>query len=202
MEDELYHHGIKGMKWGVRRTPEQLGRSSGQKRKRAGNNIKSLLRRARKAPSSFKEKMLSKIQARKDAKRARQLSRKDRYTKSPDAMYKHRDLFTNEELDAYRTRFTKEQALKDLTTERNLQTYQRGMNFISATKPAIETIGAAYKVYSDIKKATEKPEKPTIPIPSKLPESRRVVTVSQDGKVSYVSTYENPKEDKDDKKNN
>lgn len=22
---EIYHHGIKGMKWGVRRTPEQLG---------------------------------------------------------------------------------------------------------------------------------------------------------------------------------
>ena len=26
----LMHHGIKGMKWGVRRTPEQLGRARGK----------------------------------------------------------------------------------------------------------------------------------------------------------------------------
>jgi len=26
--NELYHHGVKGMKWGVRRTPAQLGRAS------------------------------------------------------------------------------------------------------------------------------------------------------------------------------
>lgn len=27
--DTLYHHGIKGQKWGVRRTPEQLGHDKG-----------------------------------------------------------------------------------------------------------------------------------------------------------------------------
>lgn len=28
--NELYHHGIKGMKWGVRRTPAQLGHPTGK----------------------------------------------------------------------------------------------------------------------------------------------------------------------------
>ena len=29
-DNELYHHGVKGMKWGVRRTPAQLGHDTGK----------------------------------------------------------------------------------------------------------------------------------------------------------------------------
>lgn len=31
MAEEIWHHGIKGQKWGVRHTPEQLGHKSGGK---------------------------------------------------------------------------------------------------------------------------------------------------------------------------
>lgn len=36
---ELYHHGIKGMKWGVRRTPEQLGHRAKTKTKYSEEDI-------------------------------------------------------------------------------------------------------------------------------------------------------------------
>lgn len=35
--NELYHHGIKGMKWGVRRTKAQLGYKTGPTKKRSGS---------------------------------------------------------------------------------------------------------------------------------------------------------------------
>lgn len=34
---ELYHHGIKGMRWGIRRTPEQLGHV-----RDINNNVRSI----------------------------------------------------------------------------------------------------------------------------------------------------------------
>lgn len=38
LTNELAHHGVKGMKWGVRRTPEQLGRKQRRKEIRRTHN--------------------------------------------------------------------------------------------------------------------------------------------------------------------
>lgn len=51
MEYELYHHGILGMKWGVRRTPEQLGGLSKQDARWARRNTDKITKKARKQSS-------------------------------------------------------------------------------------------------------------------------------------------------------
>lgn len=46
MNNELYHYGVLGMKWGVRRTPTQLGRTSERTRKRSAEDYHEDYKRA------------------------------------------------------------------------------------------------------------------------------------------------------------
>lgn len=69
MSDELYHHGIKGQKWGVRRTPAQLGHVVS----RGAKKVKSMVRKSqakRKAKKAAEEK-----EKREEAKKKKPVSK-------------------------------------------------------------------------------------------------------------------------------
>lgn len=52
MDEELYHYGVKGMKWGIRRTPAQLGHKTGTKRKKSSNAAAETVKRGAKKVAS------------------------------------------------------------------------------------------------------------------------------------------------------
>lgn len=55
---ELYHYGIKGMKWGVRRTPEQLGHKTSTSEKKT--NIVSLIKKKKASKTSSSDSQTAK----------------------------------------------------------------------------------------------------------------------------------------------
>lgn len=98
--DKLYHHGIKGMRWGVRRTKAQLGYKTSTKKSRFGFSKKA-----------NKEK-------KKEAEEVEDIeTKKKRILKSRSAaeLYKNADLFTTSELQSAYTRLQLERNIASLS---------------------------------------------------------------------------------------
>ena len=70
-DNELYHHGIKGMKWGVRRTPAQLGHDTGgadlQKDKKKVDAANTIVNETRNINNNVSKKQSKKVQKQKMA---------------------------------------------------------------------------------------------------------------------------------------
>ncbi len=122
----LEHHGIKGQRWGIRRTPEQLGHrvSERRKAKSSSSTRKSInfLKRKPKTSSSKEEKFTKKAEKRKqiDEKRAvkkaqKDVARREKILQNPTLLYKHRKEFSPEEIKKAMGNIKMEQELRDLS---------------------------------------------------------------------------------------
>lgn len=118
--NELYHYGVLGMHWGVRRTPEQLGhrtKSSGSAR-----SAKARVRvNKKKAKAASEEKQMT---AEEKAKK------KDNILRSRNAkeLYANKDLFDDQELRTAYQRLMLEKQIKDLTPKQK----SRGEAYVDA----------------------------------------------------------------------
>lgn len=145
--EELYHHGILGQKWGVRRFQNKDGSltSSGRKRRGLSGTIKQIkknykrkktLEKARKAreEKKKKEEELEKLKA--------------EYRKSPKSLLDHQELFTDEEIKAANARF---KLLNDTKAER-LNSINRYVDTGKKIFDAVNSAAVIGKTMSEIYK--------------------------------------------------
>lgn len=138
----LEHHGIKGMKWGVRRSPEQLGhrtkkRSIFSKVKKA---VKKTAKKTKKATEKKEEESAEKI--------------REKVLKSTDPRYiaKHLKYLDDNELQGRINRISKETTIKkmaaDASGKKAMKNAEDFLKQLSSMAESAQKIYIAYDVAS------------------------------------------------------
>lgn len=148
-DDELYHHGVKGMKWGQ----HIFGKAS-----RGASAIKGKIKDYRDGADDRKArktlKKASKSEARAERKQAAREKRLEQLSKSPTYLWKHKDAYTTEELNKALNRINTEQRIH----EASMKELKRGkdicdtiIGYGKTVNDAYNTINNLSKNYSDLK---------------------------------------------------
>lgn len=140
----IYHHGIKGMRWGIRRTPSQLGHDTSKKRRsmvdRVRNHIKTKKMEKQKKDEEEKKQDLA-------AKKTAVLK-----SRSPKELYDNAHLFTTQELQAAYNRLQLEKNIKSLTPDQVKRGKQLATEAIDWGKKANDMIETGSKLYNNVAK--------------------------------------------------
>lgn len=193
---ELYHHGIKGQKWGVRRTAAQLGHRVAKAASKAGKATGKALSKASKATSKFASKEATK------AKKAAITSAKQHFKEEKEKRYykklhkKKLSQMTDKEIADLTKRVKAEAGLKDAKYESRMQNARKFYNNVA--KEPLKTVTTVYakeaakKMFGDDDDGgkKEKEQKP----------KNQNNTSNKDNDVAVDFTVEKPKASKKPKR--
>ncbi len=147
--NELEHYGIKGQKWGVRRTPEQLGHITEKKRK-VSNWIEKARKKSakRKKVSTKKKAEAKKEKTEKEKESEEKIREKVLNSTDPKYIYKYRNLLTTKELQDRLTRIDTEDKVSKLAEKKT----KKGNDFIKILGETAKMAESVGKIAENTKK--------------------------------------------------
>lgn len=161
---QLTHHGIKGMKWGVRRTPSQLGHKPSSAKAKKPTTLKGKL--------EARKKLRAKQKAAEAARKAKQTKEEYEAAKkkaiesgTAEDVLKYKGKLSNQELQTAVNRLNMESQLSQLdskTKKTGLDKLENAANKLDRIRGATEKGISAWNTYAKIHNSLSENDLPVI----------------------------------------